>query len=137
MPWGWVGPGIKSTVNSASFTVISDILGPANFTLVNNRRYKISALCSLGQTGSGACDHFVTICKGDNTILVSSAQSSAGSGITVQHNLFTYFDCTASGTQALKMRASNNNSLAMFMNGVAPYNAYLIVEDIGPVTAPA
>jgi hypothetical protein len=142
MPWGLVltnssQPGLKSTVNSASFTVLSDILGPDNWTLVKNRRYKLSASLSLGQTGSGTSDHFVTICKGDNTILASTAQSSAGSGITVQHTLFTYFDCTVTGTQALKIRASNDGNFAMYMNGVSPYNAYLIVEDIGPSAAPA
>ncbi len=130
--WGVVAYSY-ATGGDPGFTAVSDIPGcSVTFNPVVGRRYRTIGTAMFGQTTTSICELAIT--DGANTML-----QQHGAAANAYHNYAVQFVESFSTTTAVtrKLRADPGGSGTLTVVNSFSRTAWIVVEDIGPVTKAA
>gem|GEM_PF-3760708 len=137
LPWGYVAQ-TKETSDRSSFTTGTNQMTTVDATLVDNRRYRVSA--TWYRFDSTVADDTAYLSLNDSTTVFAQMYTFvAGNNPGTGGTFFGTYDATADGTVTFQLTAARSGSSTgtWTMGAAATTPLTILVEDIGPAAAPA
>ena len=134
LPWGILGYGTRTT-NSSSFTTVANIIDDLTVTAEDNRLLKVTVMGTFYQAGTTGGTQNMVLANASNTQMQSTSKYAPAAASSITHTLTHLYATTSSGSHTFRVRGVATDSAVLACTSTTP--AWVLVEDVGPASAPA